>query len=191
MFYCGIDPGGDGGVAILDEQGKVVRLFVYNNVQFASVLSNFIGEDMKICIEDVHPIQGARAGSTFVFGLNTGRAHGVVATYLTWTNQPIENFSKVDPKVWKRGVDCLLGDDAPYEKRKLRDIERAHELFPDVDIRCKFQFKRDSNGNYVKVKKQISKNKFKMVREKELVDHDGLADALLIAEWLRRKEQND
>lgn len=189
MFYCGIDPGADGGVAILDQQGKVVEYMVYNNIKFAKMLARYIGEEIKFCIEDVHAVENSKASSTFKFGVNTGRAHGIVTTYLVWTNQDISQFSNVLPTIWKRDMGALLGDNAQYEERKLRSIERAHELFPGINIQYKGQWKRDANGEYVKQEKQISKNKTKLVRVKEYVDHDGLADALLIAEWNRRQHE--
>lgn len=161
MLYCGIDPGGDGGVAVIDDRKRILSLIKYNNVHFAKILTQYIGEEMKICIEAVHAIQGARADATFKFGKNTGRAEGIVTTYLTWTNQPIENFTNVVSHKWKADLDIIIGNHPTKEEKKALSIKKAHELFPEV---CLLPTPRCVN------------------------EHDGMAEALLIAEWLRRKE---
>lgn len=187
MYYCGIDPGSDGGVAILDEKGNAKEYIIYDDVNLSNLLAKYIGEETKICIEDVHAILYSSARATFKFGFNTGKAHGIVTNFLTWTRQPLENFTKVLPGIWKKDMGALLGDNASYEERKQKSIERFHEVFPDISIKCKKQYKKDSNGKFIMEEKQVSKNKTKMARVWEYTDHDGIADAFLIAEWLRQK----
>lgn len=64
------------------------------------------------------------------------------------------------PSTWKRFFHIQLGKDYTYKEKKLKDIECCRRLFPNVSLR-------------------------KSSRSK--VDSDGMADALLICEYCRRR----
>ena len=64
------------------------------------------------------------------------------------------------PSVWKRHYGIQLGKGYSYKEKKQKDIEFCKRLFPNVSLK-------------------------KTPRSK--VDSDGFADALLIAEFCRRK----
>ena len=161
MLYLGIDPGGDGGLAIIDERKSIWGLSRYRDVEAPKFLSSFIGEGkIRTCIEDVHAVQGSGAKSTFNFGYNTGKVTGMIIMFYVWNNLDLNDFTKVIPQTWKDDMGISLGIHASKEEKKEASIQLAKELFPCVDLRPN----------------KLCKN-----------DHDGIAEALLIAEWNRRR----
>lgn len=157
MYYLGVDPGKDGGVAVLTEDSKIAYMFVYDDYLFAKLICGELkGKPVMVCIEDVHAVQGAKATSTFNFGINTGRAQGIIIA-------SCRDFDKVLPQIWKKEFDLIKGTSYDKEYKKQASIDKAHELWPSVDL---------------------------VMTSRSKKDHDGCAEALLIAEWLRRKNLN-
>ena len=176
MYYCGIDPGKDGGVCVLTEDSEIAYMFIYDDCLFAKLLcSELNGKPVMVCIEDVHAVQGSKAKSTFNFGINTGRAQGIIIA-------SCREFDKVLPQIWKKEYDLILGEEYNTEYKKQKSIDKAHELWPKQSFAYRSQFMKDTNGNF------ILSNDGKRI--KEFVDHDGVCEAALIAEWVRRKNLN-
>jgi len=69
-------------------------------------------------------------------------------------------FATVKPQKWKAEFGCNLGRQATPAQKKSKDIEACRRLYPTVSL------------------KRTAKCK---------VDHDGFADALLIATYAKRK----
>lgn len=165
-WFIGVDPGDKGGVAAVSPEGRV-HTFALDKVNDSAgevhVFLNSIGNVVPVltAVEDLRPIFGVSATSTFSLGWATGYWHGVFDS---------RNWSvyRVPPKEWQAAVtqqsesvpiDKTLPD---REKRKLKalrtqqikeeNMRSAREHFPGVDA-----------------------------------SHDGVADALCIVEWLRRQ----
>lgn len=111
-----------------------------------------------LCIEKVHAIFGTGAGATFEFGRSAGIAEGVAAA----SGLP---FTMVQPKTWQKemwaGVDKIQKVGKKSTDTKAMSLIAAKRLFPDVIL--------------------LDKSKPRSSKV-----HDGIVDALLIAEYGRR-----
>ena len=169
--HIGIDPGKNGGIAIISETntivykipliGKVIDLQELNKI-FKSVK----GENPHAVLEDVHSIHGVPATTNFVLGECRGNLLMALVIY----DIP---FTLVQPKAWQKemfqGVPEMYKttskkkDDEVIKKNKVDTKAMAlvacKRIFPEVDLRA---------------------------TEKSKVAHDGIVDALLMAEYCRR-----
>lgn len=145
MIYIGVDPGKNGGIALLDDTNEV-RVYPYSEETLIEKLkydSKFF--DVKCVLEKVNAMPGQGVVSMFNFGQNYGFIQGVLKAY----NVP---FELVTPQKWKKEF-SVTSD-------KNTSIEVAKRLFPNVNLKATERCKKD---------------------------HDGMAEALLIAEYCRRK----
>ncbi len=175
-IYVGIDPGKDGGIVILFPDNSVEKFTIpliggfVDEKSLSDIFRNIkIFEEehnVKAILEDVHSIFGTSAKSNYSFGDINGFLRGMLVAYKI-------PFVKVQPKEWQR--EMFKG--VP-EKRKPSKLDRngkerkgsidtksmaalaVQRLFPEIDLR----------------KSERSKKQ-----------HDGLVDALLMAEYCRRK----
>ena len=166
--YIGIDPGKDGAVIILSGNGQLLEKRIIPKIknevdesELAQIIRD-IGQESIVVIEDVHAIFGSGAGATFSFGDICGFVRGLLVGYRI-------PFVKVQPKKWQsvmfEGVPEIIKPMKEGQKRKVRDTKAmaliaAKRLFPDVDLR---------------------------MSERAKNPHDGIVDALLMAEYARRK----
>lgn len=148
MIYIGIDPGKNGGIAILSvENNQVVSALTY--VFDESILITMLYKlrhdyYCKCTLEHVHAMPKQGVSSTFNFGMNFGFIQGVLKAY----GIPYE---LVTPQKWKKEFSCTSD--------KNTSIEVCKRLFPSVNLKATDRCKKD---------------------------HDGIAEALLIAEYGRR-----
>lgn len=145
--YIGIDPGKNGGVAVITVDGddRAVNVFAYDDDIFRAALQQICFEECVCCIEEVHAMPKQGVTSSFNFGKSYGYLLGVLdACFIPY--QPVR------PQVWKK--EFGLNSD------KLKSIEVCKRLFPGINLRR---------------------------TEKCKTDHDGMAEALLMAEYARRK----
>ena len=151
MIYIGIDPGKNGGFAVIDVEVSHTLTFSRpmdgkDYVEWMRALTNLHpAEELRCCLEKVGAMPGQGVSSTFTFGEGFGFVQGV----LTALGIP---FQLVPPQKWKK--EFSLNSD------KQKSIEVCQRLFPDINLyrtdRCK-------------------------------KPHDGMAEALLMAEYARRK----
>ena len=154
--YIGIDPGLDGAVAFVFDDGaplvfdtptlrvgsgKVTRR-VYNPQAMAEIIAS-CSNRRHVFIEDVHSMPGQGVASTFTFGVGFGTWLGILAALGL-------SYDRVPPQRWKRAMLDGMGHDKDASR------VRAIQLFPAV---------ADQLG---------------------LKKHDGRAEALLLAEYGRR-----
>lgn len=154
-YFIGIDPGLDGGVAVLDGDGEVCHLETMPTIgkgrreldtsELAALLNSFPVTSVAAHLEKVAsmPKQGVR--SVFTFGQTYGGILAVLAVLGVRTHL-------VTPQAWKKVV--LAGT----PKDKDAAVAYCRRAFPGARLvppRCR-------------------------------VPHDGLADALCIAEYGRR-----
>ena len=150
MVWVGVDPGKNGGDAIIDEAN--VTVFPWDDQKFVDAMKIVTmmqegGKPAKAiaAVEKVGAMPGQGVTSMFNFGKSAGFIEGV----LTALGIP---FQLVPPATWKREF-SLIGKD------KRASIEVCKRLFPGVSLRRTEKCKTDS---------------------------DGMAEALLIAEYARR-----
>ena len=151
MIYIGIDPGKNGGIAIIDSDGVIA--FPFSEERLLIELDGMAQEYECICyLEHVHAMPKQGVSSTFNFGMNFGFIQGVLKAY----GIPYE---LVTPQKWKKEFSCTSD--------KNTSIEVCKRLFPGINLKATDRCKKD---------------------------HDGIAEALLIAEYGRRhyngKENN-
>lgn len=180
--YIGCDPGKNGGIVVIDNNGNFVSKYIIPKVGDDIDIQSFyqIFEEIKnnaakinallhVCIEQVHSIFGTSSKSNFTFGYVVG----VLETLVVANKLP---YSKIAPKEWqkniwlqseierepskkvknKKGVETIkLGK----IKTKVTSLKAAKRLFPNVDLRA---------------------------TDRSRIPHDGLVDSLCIAEACRR-----
>lgn len=148
MIYIGIDPGKNGGIAIMKTlANKIEQVGVkcYSDEDLLGILADAEKYIQKVCyLEHVHAMPKQGVSSTFNFGMNFGFIQGVLKAY----GIPYE---LVTPQKWKKEFSCTSD--------KNTSIEVCKRLFPNVNLKATDRCKKD---------------------------HDGMAEALLIAEYGRR-----
>lgn len=145
--YIGIDPGKNGGIALLDEEGPIEYTVMPDTVAgvydwLSSLATSLTNAAMVIEMAQPMPKQGVV--SVFTYGRHFGafevlaRAFGIP-------------YHEVRPAVWKKAMG--LSSD------KVDSIQLCQRLFPSANLtpdRCR-------------------------------KPHDGMAEAILVAEWGRRQ----
>lgn len=168
MRVIGIDPGKDGAIAVIEDSIDVMtfpKIGKELDVKgLSDKLTELIDDKTLVVTEDVHSLYGVGAGSTFSFGWSVGLIEGILTALRV-------SFFKVQPKAWQKemwqGVSPIYKPSKPEQKRKIVDTKAtslvaAQRLFPRVDMRP---------------------------TERSKKPHDGIVDALLLAEYGRRKYQ--
>ena len=148
MIYIGIDPGKNGGIAVIDTFQQSYDVYVFSEEILLKKLyqfSKYKTNSIKCVLEKVNAMPGQGVVSMFNFGQNYGFIQGVLKAY----NIP---FELVPPQKWKKEF-SVTSD-------KNTSIEVAKRLFPQVNLKATERCKKD---------------------------HDGMAEALLMAEYARRK----
>ena len=145
MIYIGIDPGKNGGIAIIPDDNEI-EVYPFSEENLLDEIHYFSkGYACKCVLEKVNAMPHQGVVSMFNFGQNYGFIQGVLKAY----NIP---FELVPPQKWKKEF-SVTSD-------KNTSIEVAKRLFPQVNLKATERCKKD---------------------------HDGMAEALLMAEYARRK----
>lgn len=166
IAFIGIDVGKGGAVCLLTSDGTT-SCMVTPTLPDGDIDSRFLYEHVRslsreyeikmVVIEKVHAIFGAGAKSTFEFG----RSAGIVESIVCALGLP---FTMVPPKVWQKemwsGVDKVMKPNKSVDT-KATSLVAAKRLFPNS------------------VLTDTGKPKSKKA-------HDGIVDAILLAEYGRR-----
>lgn len=157
MIYIGIDPGKNGGIAVIHDKFPKpfdISVYKYSDDDLIDVIAICTkgasiavhrDEEIKCVLEKVNAMPGQGVVSMFNFGQNFGFIQGVLKAYEI-------PFELVPPQKWKKEF-SVTSD-------KNTSIEVAKRLFPGVNLKATERCKKD---------------------------HDGMAEALLMAEYARRK----
>lgn len=143
----GIDPGKNGGIAILEgEIGHVdlIHVLPYTDLEMLRTADILNGEDCMAVVEKVGAMPGQGVTSMFNFGQGFGYIRGVLEAKRI-------PYELVPPQKWKKEF-SVTSD-------KNSSIEVCKRLFPMVNLKR---------------------------TERCTKDHDGMAEALLMAEYARR-----
>lgn len=169
-IYIGIDPGKSGGIVALSVFNKLIDKWpmpvLGDNLDVSAMfdLLKKLMDDYAITVimEDVHSIFGVSASNNFTFGYVCGAIEAVVLCLKL-------KMIKVAPKTWQKEIwangDKVFKTKKPDQKNPSIDTKATSlcavtRLFPTVDLR-------------------------KSSRAK--IAADGIVDALLLAEYGRRK----
>jgi crossover junction endodeoxyribonuclease RuvC len=164
-LIIGIDPGKEGGIAILhphcDPQVWPMPL-IGDGIDGAAIRSLVIGAvasstSVTIGIEKVGAMPGQGVTSMFSFGFGCGIIEGVVQA-CGWP------YVKIQPQAWQKvaleGVSPIYKSVKGQQQKDSKAMAEvaARRLFPDVNL---------------------------LATERSKVSHKGIVDALLIAHYLR------
>jgi len=124
MQYIGIDPGGSGGIAVIDiETGSVHTCNLSITEQDVWIWLNETTNMLSAyaTIEQVHsmPQQSSQSGFTF------GRSYGFLIGLLTAISIP---YKFVTPQKWQKGMQCLTKGDKNVSKAA------AQRLWPQIKM---------------------------------------------------------
>ena len=135
MIYIGVDPGKNGGIAVIDIRPEFVNPFVkaycYSDEELISLCSDFKDFRVVCFLEQVHAMPKQGVSSTFKFGQNYGYIMGVLEAFDI-------AYELVPPQKWKREFSCTAD--------KNTSIAVAQRLFPDIDLRATERCKKPHDG---------------------------------------------
>lgn len=142
MIYIGVDPGKNGGIAVLSPEigGLIAEVYPYTPGKLIEVIKSHEGQT-RATVEQV----GARPHQGVVSMFHFGECYGGILGILQALDVPT---ATVTPQKWKKALKVT--------KDKATAIARAKELYPTTNLfatpRCR-------------------------------KEHDGMAEALLIATY--------
>ena len=133
-IFIGIDPGKNGGVAVINEIPEYDTIVSFRcpdsakNMAYslmATIPENISFDDVLVTIEHVHAMPKNGVVSMFSFGQNLGRWEGVLGAFEL-------NVDYTGPRTWMQHYDCKPRMDKKDRKRYLRGI--AENLFPNIKM---------------------------------------------------------
>jgi len=125
MHYIGIDPGINGGCAVLNEEGELNVFRCPKDIKgMAESLYEYQFKNCYAVIEKVHSFPGQGVVSTFTFGRNFGQWEGILSAL----DIP---YIYVQPKKWMKSFQPL-SKEKKIRKKELK--EKAIELHPDTKV---------------------------------------------------------
>lgn len=129
MRYIGIDPGVTGGVAILQEDGKVAGLYAMppTVADLRILLESVAADRVRAVLERVWSSPGWGHAGAFTFGRVYGRIEGV----LDGVRIP---FDEVIPRKWQQAMNCTPPAGLTPIARKNLTKAAAQRLFPKLSI---------------------------------------------------------
>lgn len=143
MYFIGIDPGKDGALAWIREDGTMADILPFSEAAYVTLCYQLKGR-CKAVLEKVGARPGQGTRSMFSFGENYGYIRGVLEAFSI-------PYQTVTPQKWKKEF-SVTSD-------KSTSIKAAQRLYPEVCLKKTDRCKKD---------------------------HDGMAEALLMAEYARR-----
>ena len=173
-LFVGIDPGKSGALVVLNSQGELMEIHVtpligkeYDKHKMAQILSGLQKFITHVALEDVHAIQGpAGNSSNFEFG----RGKGLWEMALCALHIP---HTMIQAKEWQKHA----WEGVPKQTLPTKRISKTGAAVEKVDTKATSLIAAKRLFPHVKL----------TATERSSVPHDGIVDALLIAEVCRRK----
>lgn len=159
--FIGIDIGANGGIAIVDENAKLIFTATIPKIsgrvdvhQLYKLIKSFKNrcEDSHVIIEDLHSIFQVGAKSNWQFGW----INGVIESLIIACNLA---YTKVAPKTWQKiiwqGVRPVEINTGKFKKSgeikykidtKTTTLLAVKRLYPDSDFTISKRAKKDHNG---------------------------------------------
>ena len=132
MRICGIDPGSNGAICVLDRNDSTYIAFcdLKKSTTYDIAIWLFNQKVTYIWIEDIHSLYGMSAKSNFNFGKNLG----VVTTISEIISKGDKSkIHTVTPKIWQQYIGVTKK--GKHIKKNVADI--AKKLYPNVEIHGK------------------------------------------------------
>lgn len=166
----GIDIGANGAIALFtDNSLSYMKLPKTGNEINISEVVDFILQydtgDCHVVIEDLHSVFGSSAKSNFQFGVNNGLIIGMLQVLRI-------PFTKIAPKKWQKEM---------WEGIRPIEINTGKKK-KDGTPKYKIDTKATS---LIAAKRLFPKENF-LPSDRSKVPHDGIVDAVLMAEYCRR-----
>ncbi len=192
-IYVGIDPGKSGAIVFINEMSTIFLIYEmpvigkeYDEHAIKSILKKF--KNVHVIIENVQPSKefGLASSSSLLEckGLLRGICVGLGLTYTlvspkTWQKEMWQGIKPVQKKTNRKRKD---GTFVYKTDPKPTSEVAAKRLFPEIDLRGNIEVKyyKDTPEN----RKRGRVGKEMPIRKTKA--HDGVIDALLIAEYGRR-----
>ncbi len=148
MFYIGIDPGGQGGFAIINGDDNSAEVMSWDQELFINKIKDMhaAGLPCITCLENVHAMPSDSRKRAFAFGESLGFIKGVLQSF----DIP---YQLISPVKWKKEFNLIKQD-------KSVSIQTCKQLYPTVSLKRTPKCTKDS---------------------------DGMAEALLMATYAKRK----
>ena len=147
MIYIGIDPGKNGGVAVIaDDAVCGIQVEAWSDETFVLLMREMSKYKCVAAVEKVGAMPGQGVTSMFSFGQSYGFILGVLTALGI-------GYQLVPPRKWKAEFGLL-------NTQKQASVDVARRLFPGVNLKPTGRCRKDS---------------------------DGMSDALLMAEYARRR----
>ncbi len=113
-FYLGVDPGASGGCAVVNEKGRIAKVFKFKGLTLAD-----LAHEMVICKRDFNPktaflervsaMPKQGVSSTFKFG----QSYGQLEMCLVGLKIP---YQLITPTKWMTKMNCRTGGDKNVSK---------------------------------------------------------------------------
>ena len=132
MRICGIDPGSNGAICVLDRTDSTYIAFcdLNKSTTYDITIWLFNQKVTYIWIEDVHSLYGMSARSNFIFGKNLGIVTTISEILSKGDSSKIRT---VTPKIWQRHIGVTKK--GKHIKKNIADI--AKKLYPNANIHGK------------------------------------------------------
>ena len=133
-IFIGIDPGKNGGVAVINEITDHEPTITFRCPKtpkdmslslMATIPVDVSYDNVLVLIEHVHAMPANGVVSMFSFGQNLGHWEGILGAFEF-------NVKYAGPRTWMSHYDCQPGMDKKDRKRYLRGL--AEELFPNIKM---------------------------------------------------------
>lgn len=123
MIYIGIDPGASGGMAGLDDDGKILACMAFAKMTEKDIYDQFDTGQIKrkAVLEYVTPMPKQGVASTFKFG----RSFGLLEGLLIGSETP---YRLIRPQQWQKFLRCMSRGDKNVTKRA------AQQRWPNAKI---------------------------------------------------------
>lgn len=181
----GIDIGSDGAYAIfvnnklqygkipyISEEPDMNGLFdiIYKCIPSPEWQGGEVDFTIHCVIEDLHSVFGSSAKSNFEFGKNNGLIIGMLQV----AEIP---YTKIGPKKWQKELwQGIRPVEIPVIKSKVHQVDKKGNLKYKVDTKA---------TSLIAAQRLFPKETF-LATERSKVPHDGIVDAVLIAEYCKR-----
>lgn len=129
-LYLGIDPGMNGGIAIVDRPGNCVTLTRMPDTEQDILCAIPFGDTITMgMIEKVHAMPKQGVSSTFKFGCGYGGLRMAMVALAI-------KFDEVTPQAWQKALGVVPRNTKTESKNdhKAKLLAKAQQLFPNTKI---------------------------------------------------------
>ena len=173
MNFIGIDPGKTGAIVKIESSGYVrcyVTPVIGKEIDWAVFADLLRQEDTHVFLEHVHAMFGSSAKATFTFGGCFEGSKALIAAL----RMP---FTLVQPKKWQEE----MYQGIPEIRKPSYKVTKPGKFFGQIR-----KGSRDTKAMSLLAAKRLFPNVDLRKNDRCKIAHDGIVDALLIAEYGRR-----